>query len=551
MSETQMTGAKALIKVLEAKGVDTIFGYPGGANLPIYDELRDSEILHVLARHEQGAVHMAEGYARVANRAGVCLATSGPGATNIVTGLADALLDSVPLVAITGQIPRAMIGTDAFQEVDCLNITMPVTKHNELVANEADVVPSLEAAFYIANSGRKGPVLLDYPSDVLLAEYPHSFDHEINLPGYKPTTVGNVGQVKKALKILAKAERPLIVFGGGVVLSRAEQELINFAHITNIPCVRTLMGTGVFDDTDPLMIGMIGTHGNSIANKAVQREADAIMVIGSKLGNRSIVKAELFGKNATVIHLDIDPAEIGKWIEIDIPIVGDIKTTLQAILQRVEKKPLGHMTPWLTSESRTTTMLPKTDWATVMEVVFKELSLIDRKLHVSTDVGRHQLWANHHCTNPKHLPLITSGGLGTMGFGVPAAIGAWFADKETPVVSLSGDGSFMMTMQEFLVAVEHNVPLTVCILNDSRLGMIRELQSARYGKRFITHQFPKTTNFAMIAEAFGGVGVDVHHKEQIGSALNKAINSGNQTIISFDLERIEATSHLSLSSAAS
>lgn len=546
----EITGAEALVKLLESHGVDTIFGYPGGANLPIYDLLLKSNIEHILARHEQGAIHMAEGYARVAGKPGICLATSGPGATNLVTGLANALLDSAPVVTITGQIPRTMIGTDAFQEVDCINITMPVTKHNELVLHEKDLVRSIKSAFHIANTGRKGPVLVDFPKDVLLNSYPHSYDDEIDLPGYRPTVEGNIGQIKKAIKALDRSEKPVIVFGGGVELSGAKQELIRFARLTNIPVARTLMGTGVFESDDPLYIGMLGTHGNPKANKILHKEADVVFAVGTRFGDRSIMKQHLFAKNAKVIHLDIDPAEIGKNIPVEIPIVGDIKAVLDVMIERIEKKSIRKEKAWVRIEEDKN-LLSNRDAAAFMGKIFQELSKVDRKLSVSTDVGRHQMWANHFCTNQKHLPLLTSGGLGTMGFGLPAAIGAWFADKDTPVVNISGDGSFMMNMQEFIVAVEHDIPLTVVIINDYRLGMIRELQTSAYNQRYTVHDFNRDVDFSLLAEAMGGKGITVKHESQIFDALENSINSRKPTIINFDLEKISSSSHISIGSAAS
>lgn len=550
LPNAELTGAEALVKVLEQEGVDTIFGYPGGANLPIYDALRNSSIRHVLSRHEQGAAHMADGYARVAGRTGVCLATSGPGATNLVTGMANAMLDSVPLVAITGQIARSLIGTDAFQEVDCINITMPVTKHNELVFSAHNLVPALKSAFYLANSGRKGPVLLDLPIDVLEESYPHDFSQTIQLQGYNPTLKGNIGQIKRALKALAKAERPLLLFGGGIALAGAINEFRVFKQAINVPVVRTLMGTGVVEDDDPLYLGMIGTHGHQQANRAIQKEADLVFVIGTRLGNRATVKSQLFAKNALIIHLDIDPAEIGKTIKADIPIVGDIKLVLQDMNERLAQKPLRKPVPWLTGTARKSKLSTR-DGASIMEFLFSQLSTINQKLHISTDVGRHQMWANHYCTNPNHLPLITSGGLGTMGFGLPAAIGAWFADKDTPVLSISGDGSFMMNMQEFVVAVENRVPLTVLIINDHRLSMIRELQRSSYGGRFTSHEFTAPVNFVTLAEAMGGVGKRITHKNQFIPTLKKSIASGLPTIIDCDLEKVIKSSHLTVDSVAS
>ena len=540
-----ITGAEALIQVLEKMGVDTIFGYPGGANLPIYDTLRQSKIRHILARHEQGAVHMADGYARVAGKPGVCLATSGPGSTNLVTGLANAMLDSIPVVALTGQIHRSLIGTDAFQEVDCINITMPVTKHNELIRYEKDLVPALENAFYIANSGRKGPVLIDIPIDVLNNPYPHEFDTRTELRGYRPTTKGNIGQIKRTLKALERAKKPVILFGGGVALSNGVSEFLKFVRSTKIPVARTMMGTGVISPKDPQFIGMIGTHGNRAANKIVKKDADLIFVIGTRLGDRSTKNTDTISKTATIIHLDIDPAEIGKNIKVDIPIVGDIKAVFQEMNERIAKKPLKIEKPWINVKDYKSTLSTR-DAAGLLEVVFNALSKINRKLNISTDVGRHQMWANHYCTNPKHLPLITSGGLGTMGFGLPAAIGAWFAEPQTSVISISGDGSFMMTLQEFVVAVENKVPLTVLILNDQRLGMIRELQTTKYAQRYTVHDFTQVIDFAKIAEAMGGQGITVTHNRQITPTLKKAVTSGIPTIVNFDLEKMEKSSHLTV-----
>ncbi|MBT7890079.1 MAG: biosynthetic-type acetolactate synthase large subunit [Deltaproteobacteria bacterium] len=546
-----ITGSEALVRALEDLGVEVIFGYPGGANLPIYDKLRKSKIRHIMARHEQGAAHMADGYARVAKKPGVCLATSGPGATNLVTGLANALLDSTPLVAITGQISRQLIGTDAFQEVDCINITMPVTKHNELIRYEKDLIPAIESAFYIANSGRKGPVLIDLPVDVLNASYPHEFQHKINLPGYKPTLKGNIGQIKRALKALKNAEKPLILFGGGVVLSDSVSELLHFIRATQIPVIRTLMGTGVIPHNDPLFVGMIGTHGSSRANKILAKEADVVLMMGTRLGDRSFVKKKSeFAENAKIIHLDIDPAEIGKNIKVDIPIVGDIKEVLSDMNERISKKPFSKEKPWVTVKKKKTKLSTRDD-AEILEDIFISLSGFDMKLNVSTDVGRHQMWANHFCTNPLHLPLLTSGGLGTMGFGLPAAIGAWFAEPETPVVNISGDGSFMMNMQEFAIAVEHQIPLTVIIANDSRLSMIRELQHSNYKDRYTVHELGRSVSFKKIAEAMGGDGLEITHNNQITSAIQQALSSGKPTIIDFNLENISKSSHLTWDTKAS
>ena len=473
-----------------------------------------------------------------------------PERTNLVTGLANAMLDSVPVVALTGQITRSLIGTDAFQEVDCINITMPVTKHNELVFSAENLIPAVESSFHLANTGRKGPVLLDIPVDLLEEKFPHSFNHEIKLEGYNPTTKGNIGQVKRALKALGKAEKPLILFGGGITIANATPEFIHFIKTTQIPVVRTLMGTGIVPEDDPLFLGMIGTHGHRHANKVIQKEADVVFVIGTRLGNRALVKNQIFASNAKIIHLDIDPAEIGKNIKADIPIVGDIKDVLNQMNVRIAKKPIGNIKPWTSVRKRKSRLSTK-DGASIMEEIFTRLSSINRKLHLSTDVGRHQMWANHFCSNQNHLPLITSGGLGTMGFGLPAAIGAWFADPDTPVVCISGDGSFMMNMQEFVVAVEHEIPLTVIIINDHRLSMIKELQDSHYGGRHTAHNLGEAIHFPKLAEAMGGIGLEVTRLDQITKIIKNSISSAKPTIISFDLEKMQKSSHLSVGSLAS
>lgn len=548
MSE-EITSAEALVKVLEELGVDTIFGYPGGANLPIYDALRESNIKHILTRHEQGAAFMAEGYGRVAGKPGVCLATSGPGATNLVTGLADALLDSTPVVALTGQIVTGMVGSDAFQEVDCFNTTMPVTKHNEMVMDPEEVVPATRAAFHIANTGRKGPVLLDLPKDVLLTKGNYDLKKTRDLKGYQPTLQGHIGQIKKALKALKKAERPLLLIGGGVSIGNAVSEFLEFAKLTKIPVLRTLMGKGVMGENDEQYLGMIGSHGNVEANKVVNK-ADVIFAVGTRFGDRATMNSEKFAKNAKIIQLDIDPAEIGKIVPIDIPIVGDVKEVLGAMLDEVKKKPLGIEELWVSSKDRKSALTTSHN-ASLLEIIFAELSKYDHPLHVTTDVGRHQMWATHHITNEKHLPILTSGGLGTMGFGLPAAIGAWYADKSKPTVNLTGDGSFMMNLQEFAVAVEHDVPLVVILVNDSRLGMIRELQDSAYDKRYTAHDFQKSIDFPKMAESMGGVGINVTVHNQVGPSIIQAIESGKPTIINFDLEKLARSYNLHVNSAAS
>lgn len=532
----EISGAEAVVKVLEELKVKVIFGYPGGANLPLYDALYHStSIQHILARHEQGAGLMANGYGRILNAPGVCLATSGPGVTNLVTALADAYLDSVPMVALTGQIASGFIGTDAFQEVDTFNLTLPITKHNELVFSAEDIVPALRNAFLIANTGRKGPVLVDIPRDLQEHKAHYDLKAEKALPGYSPTDHAHIGQIKRAVRALKKAERPLFLLGGGVLQAQAQQVVLALAERLKVPVVRTLMGKTAFPETHPLYLGMIGTHGNVDANKAIAK-ADLIMVIGSRLGDRStFFKKDQFAHHAKIIHLDIDPAEIGKTVRADIPIVGDIQTTLERFLAEISPEQTA-TTPWMQSKT-TSNVLWKGDDGGTIGSILQELSKLDSKLHITTDVGRHQMWATHFCTNPKHWPILTSGGLGTMGFGLPAAIGAWFADPKTPVVNISGDGSFYMNLQEFAIAVEHQIPLIVFIINDSRLGMIKEIQEGRYGGRAIAHNFP-ATNFVGLAEAFGGKGYKLTKLEQVLPTLKKAIGEKTPTLIDVDLPAV-------------
>ena len=537
-----MKGAEALVAVLENLGVDTIFGYPGGANLPIYDALYKSrKIAHVLARHEQGAALMADGYARVAGKSGVCLATSGPGATNIVTGLANAYLDSVPMLAITGQIPMNFVGTDAFQEVDCINITMHVTKHNELVSRPEEIVPATLAAHHLANSGRKGPVLLDFPKDVMSAEADFDLNRTRELPGYEPNVSGHVGQLKKMVRALLRSEKPLALVGGGVHTGNAERETVDFLRTFRIPAVRTLMGKGVLNEDDPLYVGMAGTHGSVEGNKAV-READLIIALGTRFADRTtLLKPKNFARQAKIVHIDIDPAEIGKNVAVDIPIVGDLRDVLGEVAPMLLAKGFTPKPRWHRS-GNLKNILYTGDHAHVIEEVLKSMNRIDEELYVTTDVGRHQMWATHCSLNPKHLPFLTSGGLGTMGFGLPAAIGAWHYRRDRPVVNITGDGSFLMNLQEFTLAVERDIPLTVIVINDFKLGMIRELQNSTYGKRHIAHDFNRHTNFADLAKAFGGRGIQVKAMEEVFPALSEAIACGKPTIIDFDVETIASGS---------
>lgn len=535
----KINGATALIRCLEELEVTHIFGYPGGANLPIYDALYYSKkITHILAMNEQGAALMADGYARIKKKIGVCLVTSGPGVTNMVTGLATSYLDSVPIIALTGQIPTGFIGTDAFQEVDTFSITLSITKHNELITNPDNIVPSVKMAFEIANSGRKGPVLLDFPKDIALAkiDYSASNSKTIPIPGYKPNIKANIGQIKRCLKKLAGAKTPLIIVGGGVERSGSKQLLQKFVEFSKIPCVRTLMGKNSFDNNHPLYAGMIGTHGTVAGNKAIPK-ADLILAIGTRFGDRTtLMKKEKFAKNAEIIHVDIDPSEISKIVVTSLPIVSDIKEFLKDLLVEYKKKPWVKEL-WIESKTQKN-ILSKEDNAEIVGLILEKLSQINKNLHISTDVGRHQLWAIHCCNNTKHQPLLTSGGLGTMGYGLPAAIGAWFAEPSVQVVNITGDGSFFMNMQEFIVAVKYNIPLVIILINDNRLSMIRELQSTTYQKRYIAQDLDNNLDFVKLAESMGGVGYNVFTKKEILSSIEKAIKDKRPTIINFEIKRI-------------
>ncbi len=533
-----MQGSEVLIRCLEELNVKYIFGYPGGANLPIYDALYSSKKLkHILAYHEQGATLMADGYARIAKEVGVCLVTSGPGVTNMVTGLANAYLDSVPIVALTGQIPMKFVGSDAFQEVDCINITLSVTKHNQLITDANEIAPAIKEAFEIANSGRKGPVLLDFPKDILLTKVSYSPTTKKRVtPGYQPTTKAHIGQIKRCSKKLAKAKKPLVLVGGGVERSDASLLLKKFIEVCKIPCVRTLMGKNSIADEHPLFVGMIGTHGTVEGNKAISK-ADVILALGTRFGDRStLMKKERFARQAEIIHVDIDPAEIGKIVKTKIPIVSDIKSFLADMLAEQKKSAWRHGDSWLTKKTQTN-ILPKSDNAQVVGEILGEIAQIPQKLHLTTDVGRHQLWAVHRCCNPKHLPLLTSGGLGAMGYGLPAAIGAWFA-KPQATINIAGDGSFLMNMQEFLVAVRHKMSLVVLIINDSKFAMIRELQESAYRKRYIAHELEIKADFVTLAESMGGAGYRIENFKDVLPTLKKALKSKVPTIIDCNLVKI-------------
>lgn len=530
-----MTGAQAIIASLEAEGVDTIFGYPGGQAIKIYDALYDSkQIHHVLARHEQGATHMADGYARATGKVGVVLVTSGPGATNTVTGIATAYMDSIPMVVITGQVTRGVIGTDSFQESDIVGITMPVVKHSFLLQSTDDLTRTFREAFYIASTGRPGPVLIDIPSDLSGAEMVFHYPDSVNLPSYKPTYRGNARQVKQAAELIQKAKRPLIYAGGGIVTSHACVELTELAERMQIPVVTTLMGKGAMRCSNPLNLGPVGMHGSKYANMAVT-ECDLLIAVGARFSDRVTGKVSEFAPHAKVIHIDIDPAEIGKIINPVVPIVGDAKVVLAAINERLAKadaQPIDRtwvddVFSWRERWPFYTSDFSDYPNAIAPEVVLHRLSqkLDPEASIVTTEVGQHQMWAHQNIHREHARTFISSGGLGTMGFGFPAAIGAKIGCPESEVVCVAGDGSFQMNSQEMATAKINDVPVKVLIIDNRALGMVHQWQSLFYNKRYSFTELADNPDFVKLADAYGWRARRVEKPEDVDAALDEMLAS--------------------------
>ncbi len=530
-----MTGAQAIIASLEAEGVDTIFGYPGGQAIKIYDALYDSKkIRHVLARHEQGATHMADGYARATGKVGVVLVTSGPGATNTVTGIATAFMDSVPLVVITGQVTRGVIGTDAFQESDIVGITMPVVKHSFLLQSCDDLTRTFREAFYIASTGRPGPVLIDIPSDLSGSEMVFHYPDSVNIPSYKPTYKGNAKQVRQAASLIEQAKRPLIYAGGGIVSSHACSELTQLAEHMRIPVVTSLMGKGAMRCSNPLNLGPVGMHGSKYANMAVT-ECDLLIAVGARFSDRVTGKVSEFAPHAKVIHIDIDPAEIGKIIDPAVPIVGDAKVVLGAICDRLTKdgaSPIDGEWEKTVFSWRDRWPFYAADFADYPDKIAPEivLSKLSDKLDpeasiVTTEVGQHQMWAHQNIHREHARTFISSGGLGTMGFGFPAAIGAKIGCPEDQVVCIAGDGSFQMNSQEMATAAINRVPLKVVIIDNRALGMVHQWQSLFYDRRFSFTELDANPDFVKLAEAYGWQAMRIDHPEQVDDALDTMLAS--------------------------
>jgi acetolactate synthase-1/2/3 large subunit len=529
---------------LEREEVKHIFGYPGGVVLDIYDELtRTPQIKHILVRHEQAAVHAADGYARASSKVGVALVTSGPGATNTVTGIASAYLDSIPIVVFTGQVPTALIGNDAFQEVDIVGITRPCTKHNYLVKDINQLAYTIHEAFHIARSGRPGPVLVDLPKDVMQASVVPKFPEAIKIKSYNPTYHANPRQVKRALELMLSARRPVLYTGGGIILSDASEELSKFAHLLQIPVTSTLMGLGGYPGDDPLWMGMLGMHGTYCANMAVSK-ADLLVAIGARFDDRVTGKLSDFAPHAKIIHVDIDPSSISKNVQVDIPIVGDCRDTLQQFNDLLHEMPARDLTkirgPWLETIASWEKEHPLTyTWSDTtikpQYVIEKLWELTKGDAYITTEVGQNQMWAAQFYKFKKPRRLMTSGGLGVMGYGFPAAMGVQVAQPEAIVIDIAGDGSIQMNIQELITVVENKLPVKIAILNNSFLGMVRQWQQLFYERRYSSTPLA-APDFVKLAEAYGAVGLRATKPQEVEPVIKEALNTPRPVIIDFRVE---------------
>ncbi len=531
------TGAQIIFEGLIKEGVEVIFGISGGAVLPLYDTLLQyPQLRHILTRHEQGAAHAADGYARATGKVGVCFATSGPGATNLVTGIANAYLDSSPMVAITGQVARPFIGKDAFQEVDITGITLPITKHNYLVMEASSMAETIKEAFYLARSGRPGPVLIDVPRDVFIEEAEFHYPEKIDLPGYKPTLRGHPAQIKKAAKLINEAQHPVIISGQGVIISQAHTELKQLAEIAQLPVVTTLLGIGSFPESHILSFGMLGMHGMAYANKAVSG-ADVIIAIGMRFDDRATCKVSGFAPHAKIIHIDIDPAEIGKNVRVDIPVVGDVKTVLKELNKLVS--PVEHLA-WFEQVDGWRKAHPsiaiRDDDGLLPQYVIRQIYEATRgEATIVTGVGQNQMWAAQHYWYNRPNSFISSGGLGTMGFGLPASIGVKIGCPGNTVWCIDGDGSFQMTIQELATITQEKLGVKIAIINNGYLGMVRQWQDLFYKKRYVATPL-SGPDFVKIAEAYGIPGLKVTCKEEVIPAISQAMADPGAFLIDFVVE---------------
>jgi acetolactate synthase-1/2/3 large subunit len=539
----EMTGAKALIHALEKEGVDVVFGLPGGANLPIYDALVGADLRHILVRHEQSAAHMADGYARIKRKAGVCFATSGPGATNIITGIATAYADSSPIVAVTGQVPLAMIGKDAFQETDIIGIANPCTKYSFQPRAAGEIPEAVKKAFFIAESGRPGPVLVDIPKDVQQATAEMKFPDLIKVRGYNPIVDADLSELGRAVDLLFKAERPIIMAGGGVILSGAFSELQALAELLMIPVVTTFKGKGAFPENHPLAMGPIGMHGHAEANKIIL-EADLILAIGARFSDRSVGRFDEFGKGINIVHMDIDPAEIGKNKSVDVAIVGDVRSSLRTLVKMLSKKVAKKRdpdNPWLKRRKELIQYYSETlkDYPreiTAKKSLKKLRELLPANAIVTTEVGQCQMWASLHFDVISPGTFFSSTGLGTMGFGFPGSIGAKAARPSVPVVDIAGDGSFNMTENSLAVSVLDKLPVIVFLMNNYMLGMVAQWQRTFYSRRYSGVHQHNCPDYLKIAEAYGAQGIRAQSMQELEKAIKSAIKGDVATVIDIPID---------------
>jgi acetolactate synthase-1/2/3 large subunit len=539
---TRMKGAEALMRALEKAGVEFVFGLPGGANLPIYDALVDAKIRHILVRHEQSAAHMADGYARIKRKAGVCFATSGPGATNLITGLATAYADSSPMVAVTGQVPLEMIGKDAFQETDIIGIANPCTKYTFQPRKAVEIPETVKKGFYIAESGRPGPILIDIPKDVQQETQDIEFPDLIKVRGYNPAIESDLSTIGKAAELLMKAQRPIIMSGGGVNLAGAFSELQVLAELLLAPVVTTFKGKGSFPENHPLAMGPIGMHGHAEANKIIL-EADCILAIGARFSDRSVGRFDEFGKGMNIIHMDIDPAEIGKNKSVDVAIVGDVKSSMKTMIKILNKKIVkrSNENPWLKRRKELIDYYAESikDYPrdlTARKVLKKLRQVLPINSIVTTEVGQCQMWTSLHFDVISPGTFFSSTGLGTMGFGFPAAIGAKAARQDVPVVDIAGDGSFNMSENSLAVSVLENLPVIVILLNNYMLGMVAQWQRTFYNRRYEGVHLHNCPDYAKIADAYGAQGIKAQSISELDAAVNSALKSNVATVIDIPID---------------
>jgi len=536
----KMNGAHILIESLRKEGVDIIFGYPGGQVLPIFDALYDAPIKLILTRHEQAAAHAADGYARATGKVGVCLATSGPGATNLVTGIATAYMDSVPIVAITGQVKSFLIGNDAFQEADITGITRPITKHNYLVEDVNDLARIIKEAFHIASTGRPGPVLIDLPSDIQAKETEFIYPDKVEIRGYNPTYEGHPGQIKRAAKAISESKRPILYVGGGVIISEASEELRKLAIENEIPVTTTLLGLGTFPQDNKLSLGMLGMHGTAYANHSIM-ESDLIIAVGARFDDRVTGKLDEFAPHAKVIHIDIDPTSVSKSVEVDIPIVGDAKAVLKQLNKSVKPPDTKDWLKKIDDWKKKHPLKYKDDDKVRPQYILEEMYKATKgEAIITTEVGQNQMWAAQFYTFTKPRTMLSSGGLGTMGYGFPAAIGAQIGKPKATVIDIAGDGSIQMNIQELATAVINKLPVKVAILNNCCLGMVRQWQELFYKKRYSYTCLGGTSpDFVKLAESYGAVGIRVTKKGEVRAAIEKALKTNNTVFIDFHIEQEE------------